>query len=249
MRTPKFCLMILLCFEAAFAVACRGASLEIKDIQGTWTREKYITTVRLTRSPFSEQPETLTIKDNKLYWTSYHEGSWRKIIRIETDKNKGISRLVLGGWEVESPGRKMTVAPFKPQMNRVGKVEAIAFLDDAVVTNKQEPFVRLSMSLKQRIAELVLAGTYQDEKGQIYSFDKSGIAHWPTQSFSYEAALDSTEASCDYFLADIVRNPVNTKEYGFKWVAGKLELFNITDRDWGVTCEDRPFTILTPKVE
>lgn len=154
--------------------------------------------------------------------------------------------MVLGGWEIESPSSEITEVPFKLVKNQNGKVQAIAFLDASVVTNKQEPFVNISLPLEQVVAELVLVGTYKDEKGQTYSFNKSGTAQWPSQSFSYEVALDSMEASCDFFQANDVKNPSNTKSYGFKWVAGKLELLKIKRGNEGIRCEDRPFVILLP---
>ena len=82
MRILTGCVMMVLCLNAALVVVCRGESLAIQNIQGIWTRQTYVETVRVTRSPFSERPETVTIQDGKFYWATYHAGAWRKIIRL-----------------------------------------------------------------------------------------------------------------------------------------------------------------------
>jgi hypothetical protein len=248
MRITKLCLSVLLLIAASFPSICQSRSLEIKDIQGSWTRQKYVEAVRSTRSPFAESPETVTIKDDKFSWTNYHEGAWRKIVRIEEDKVKGVYRLVLGPWEKDPPGTELIEAPFKTAINRNGKIETMTFLTDAAVHYKQEPFLNVSEPLEQLIARIVLTGAYRDQQGQSYVFDKSGIAIWPGSSFSYEVALDHIEATCDYFLVDYHNNPVNTKAYGFKWVGNKMELFNNKSKDGLMQCEDQPFTILTPQM-
>ncbi len=247
MRITKLCLSVLPWIVLSVLSSCQSRSPEIKDIQGSWTRQKYIATVRSTRSPFAESPETVILKDDKFSWTNYHEGAWRKIVRIEEDKVKGVYRLMLGPWEKDPLGAELFEAPFKIATNRNGKIETITFLTDAVVHYKQEPFINVSMPLEQLIAEIVLIGAYKDQKGQSYVFDKSGMAIWPGLSFSYEVALDHIEASCDYFLVDYHKNPVNTKAYGFKWVGSKIELFNNKSKEGLVECEDHPFAILTPQ--
>jgi hypothetical protein len=154
---------------------------------------------------------------------------------------------MVGKWEENVPGSELIEVPFKPVAGGDGKIERIIFLNNTIVEHAQEPFFRLDLPLEKLIGQIVLAGIYQDEKGQQYTFEESGTAIWPDLSFSYEVALDSTEAFCDYFLVNYEKNRVNTKTYGFKWVSNKLELFEIKSKEWGVNCADKPFAILTPR--
>jgi len=250
MRLSKLSLGLglLLCVGTVFPSICQSRSLSIKDLQGSWTRKEFIDMVRSTRSPFATHPETVTIKDHKFFWTSYHEGSWRKIVRMAMDKAKGDYRLVLGPWEEEHPSASELIeVPITLALGSNGEIEKITFLTDSVVTNKQEPFVRMTVPLGKLVAQILLVGTYKDQNGQSYVFGKSGMAVWPGASFPYEVALDATEAFCDYILVDPAKNPVNAKTYGFKWVDSKLRLFYIKEKEWGVNCEDQPFAILTPQ--
>ena len=189
MRVLGLCLSVLLCIVTFSPSICQSGSFGIKDIQGSWTRQKYVETVRSTRSPFAVHPETVTIKDNKFFYTSYHESAWRKIVRIEKDKAKGAYRLMLGPWEEEDPrASELIEAPFKLGISRNGRIETMTFLTNAVVESKQEPFMSISVPLEQLIAQIILVGTYTDQKGQSYVFAKSGIASWPGISFSYQIA-------------------------------------------------------------
>jgi hypothetical protein len=248
MRITQCHFIILACLAAFVTSTCSHVSLSLKDIEGRWTRQQYVETVRSTHSPFAGSPETVEIENAKFTWINYHEGFWRKIVSIKKDTTKGIYRLVLGEPEKDPPGSELIDVPFRPVINRDGKVEAMTFLNDAAVFSKQELFVRISIPLEQLIGQIVLAGSYRDETGKSYVFDKSGKAIWPGRSFTYQVALDSSEAHCDYFLVDYDKNPVNTKKYGFKWVNGKTELFNLKDKDY-IECEEQPFAILTPQVQ
>lgn len=245
MRTPSRQLGIFLLLVVSFTAACRTGSLGTKNIQGTWTREEYLESVRTTRSPFAESPESVIIEDEKLTWTNYHEGSWRRIVLIEKSKSPGPYQFLLGGWEVESSDTDLAELSFTPVKDRYGKVEALIFHDDTIIEYMEERFVKIPMPLERWVAQTVVVGSYADEDGNNYTFDESGVALWPGQSFSYKVVVDSFMASCDYFLVDNDKNPMNTRTYGFKWSDGKLELFNTKDEDSGLSCEEQPFAVLT----
>lgn len=227
-------------------VCTASGNLTIEQIDGQWVRKKYLDSLRSTRSQFAEQPENVSIsaKNNRLNWTTYHESSWRRILRIEPSANAYV--LVVGQWEVESPAPSETLrVPFKPAMNHEGKIASIEFLDDSLVSSKREPFIRLAVPLKEYANELLLVGRYVDRKGKQYSFSKEGVASWPDKSFLYELPLDSSEAGCDYFQTDDPKEPGNWKRYGFKWKGDRLDLFTITyDRGTPIACEDHPFISL-----
>jgi hypothetical protein len=220
--------------------------LTVEQIDGNWVRKKYLDSLRSTRSQFSEQPENVSIsaKNNRLNWTTYHESSWRRILRIEPSDNNYV--LVVGQWEVESPASSETLyVPFKPTINHEGKIASIEFLDDSLVSSKREPFIRLPVPLKEYANELLLLGRYVDRNGKQYSFSKEGVASWPDKSFSYELPLDSSEAGCDYFQTDDPKEPGRWKRYGFKWKGDRLDLFTILyDRDTPIACEDHSFVSL-----
>ena len=255
MKNFKFTVFIFLFLISHVRTAFCEEALTVQDIQGTWTRAKYIRSLSSTRSPFSEQPETVIIKEDILSWTSYHEGYWQKILHIKKDKSNNVYRLLLGQREEEAPDSEMTEeALFQVTRRHDGKIETITFLDTSIVEYAHEPFVNTYIPLKQFVAQLVLVGTYLDEKGNTYSFEKSGMASWPGQSFSFRVALDSTEAFCDFFhvISYKQRNgykPIESRaiKAAFKWVEGKLELYKVDGDGCCIECKGRPFAILTPQ--
>ena len=105
MKTLTWYVVVLLIFQAGLVSASESMStLEPKQLEGVWVRQKYVDAVRATRSPFAEGPVSLTIsfqKKGRLEWTNFHEGSWREIVRIETVPKENAYRFVLGQWEVE----------------------------------------------------------------------------------------------------------------------------------------------------
>jgi len=153
-------------FGMQFAFAA-PRPLTVEQIDGHWVRKKYLDSLRSTRSPFTEAPESVSIsaKNNRLYWTNYHEGSWLRILRIEPSDNAYV--LVVGQWEVESPAPNETLrGPFKPARDQAGKIVSIAFLDDSLARSKGESFIRLPLPLEEYANELLLVGRYVDRKGK-----------------------------------------------------------------------------------
>jgi len=229
-------------------LACiTSKNLTIEQLDGQWVRKKYLDSLRSNRSQFSEQTENILIsaKTNRLSWTNYHEGSWRRILRIELSKNGYV--LVVGQWEIDSPvPSEILQIPFKPTMDYQGKIVSIEFLDNSLASSKNEPFVRLSVPLEEYANELLLVGQYIDQKGKQYTFSKEGVASWPDRSFSYKLPLDSSEAGCDYFQTNDPKEPGNYKRYGFKWKGNRLDLFTIvySRDDIPIACEDHPFVSL-----
>jgi hypothetical protein len=239
---------VLLAIILIVPIACiASGKLTIEQIDGQWVRKKYLDSLRSTLSQFSERPENILIsgKNHRLNWTNYHEGAWRKILRIELSKDGYV--LVVGQWEVDSPvPSEILKIPFKPTMDQTGKIVSIEFLDNSLAINKKEPFVRLTVPLEEHANELLLVGQYVDQKGKQYTFSKEDVASWPDRTFSYKLPLDSSEAGCDYFQTSDPNEPGRYKRFGFKWKGDRLDLFNIVyDRDYiPIACEGQPFATL-----
>jgi len=221
-------------------------STKIKEFEGIWARKKYVDSLTRAHSQFAEGPESVTIstKESRLYWTSYHERSWRHILDIEISGKTLF--LVVGNWEVRSSeaNEKLRV-PFRERRDEAGKITAIEFLDSSLVSYKEEAFVKLDVPLEQYANNVLLAGTYKDDKGRTFTFSKDGVALWPGKSFPYKLTLDSSEAGCDYFQTEDRNEPGQRKRYGFQWKGKELQLFKIVyDRDMPIQCEDKPFVSL-----
>src|ERR1044071_3526459 len=123
--------------------------ISLGQLDGHWVRKKYIDSIKSTRSPFAMDPESISISANehKLNWTNYHEGSWRKILRIELVG--GAYFLIVGPWEVESPkSNEILRIPINPKIDRAGKIVSIEFPDNSLARSTKEPFIRLPLSLK-----------------------------------------------------------------------------------------------------
>ena len=221
-------------------------SARSNEFEGIWVRKKYVDSLPQTHSQFAEGPESVTIstKEHRLSWTSYHESSWRPLLDIEV---AGATRfLVVGNWEVESSQVTEGLrVPFRETRNGAGKITAIEFLDNSLVQYKEEAFVQLDVPLQQYANNVLLSGTYKDEQGRTFAFSNDGVALWPGTTFPYELTLDSSEAGCDYFQTEDQNEPGQRKRYGFRWNGEELQLFKIIyDSAVPIQCEKEPFVSL-----
>jgi hypothetical protein len=222
------------------------------DLDGIWVRQKYLDAVQSARSPFAEEPEVVTIDSTKarLTWTNFHEGSWRRILGVTGEPKAGT--LMLGSWEEITPRATSLELPYAIADRASGPT--LSFTVQGVVAAVGEPFVKLNSPLEPHVNELLLVGEYTDQKGRAASFGKDHIAKWsfdermPRQdySFSYEVALDSSEAECPYIRIADEAQPGGFKRYGYRSQRTTLELFEILyDTGVPIACAEQPFAVLT----
>jgi len=90
-------------------------------------------------------------------------------------------------------------------------------------------------------ASVALVGRYADDRGRTYIFGRDGWATFPDQKFRFIIGIDHVLTPYDYFWVP----PAPTKkEYAFKWVAGKLQIFVIHGKFPDDVLEKQPFAVL-----
>ena len=228
-------------------VSASPKSLTLEQLNGNWIRKKYADALTSSRSAFSESPESIKIssKSNRIEWSSYHEYSWRKILRFEfSDKEYAI--IAAKNWEEDPPLSKEELrVPVTVDFDSDGKITSLRFSDNSISVFPNEKFVRLQLDLEEYANENILQGEYADENGLSYSFRAGGLAVWPTMTFPYQISLDSSEAGCDYFKTEDKTEPGGEKRFGYSWKDNLLNLYAIVyDREVPIDCEQTPFAIL-----
>ena len=231
--------------------ASSSGTLTLNDLEGIWVRAKYIDSVRLNKSALSAEPEYLVFAHgSKLCCHNYHESKEETIIGVSETREKDVYQLqIMEPREQKRRAIRRVIKAdsrrFKAEKDETGKIKNLIFLDEAIVSHKEEAYIPIAMRLDQYVIQFLLAGKYKDEKGFAYLFDKNGVAHWPDQYFTYKIGLDSTEVPCDYIMYYEEKPGKPTKKgllAFFKWKNEKLLLFT---RD--SACDKEPFAVLTPE--
>jgi hypothetical protein len=90
-------------------------------------------------------------------------------------------------------------------------------------------------------AEVALVGRYADDRGRTYIFGKDGWATFPDQKFRFIVGIDHVLTAYDYFWVP----PAPTKkEYAFRWVAGRLQIFAVHGEFPDDVLDKQPFAVL-----
>ncbi len=248
---PRNILTYLILLSAIMAVGCEKKPLDVRELEGIWVREQYVEAVRATKRAFSGLPESIAFTpDGRITWTNFHEGSWVKIVGVRATDTADVYRLSVGRWEEEFPkDTEIDAMILKVRRDASGKISGLVVLESPITESKDEPLIRIPVPLDLYVNGLLLAGTYTDEKGAEYSFDKSCHARWPGMEFTYEMLLDAVEIDerdTNYIITTHGGHRKNLNWYGFKWREGKLELFRRKSHDGPIACEAKPFAVLTP---
>ena len=214
---------------------------ELKDIDGFWVAEKYLTTLTNSKNPFTGSPESIAINttDKKINWTNFHEGYWRNINEYWLDNNDSYFLKVS---EPESSNVEYEVARFSIDG------EALVFHEGRIVQQLNERFVKIPFELPKYANKLILSGKYKDEAGKFYEFTDESKAIWPKSVFNYELVLDSTESDCTYIDTDLKDAAGERKRIGYKWESEILHIFEIVEVDNApISCAKQPYLKLVKR--
>ncbi len=141
---------------------------------------------------------------------------------------------------LEDPRGKLERLPLTVTRDAQGAVTTIrvALWPESLAT-----FRRIDVDAETYARRVLLAGTYHDAKGVTYVFTEAGqltVGKGPAKQ--YHAALDTSEACCDYFVTG------EEDRTGFRWSDGKLLLYKVIDDPKGcpISCAKTPYVTLTP---
>ncbi len=207
-----------------------SVALTLTDLQGNWMNAPYAAALARTRSPLRAErlgtPLSMTIHGDRADITTYHEGSWRRILSVEKES--------LVASPLENPDGKPETLPLAGTRDHI----YVELWPHTRVTYR-----RLDVAPETYARRVVLAGTYKDARGTPYVFAETGELTIGTAApVKYRVSLDTSEACCDYFVIG------RDDRVGFSWKDGKLRLYKVIEdpNNCPISCAKTPYAVLTP---
>ena len=241
--------------------AVRKDRIFIKDIEGIWINEAYLSVLAALKSPHAAAKKTPPVviairRDGRAYpivVTDFNKASLQAVLDVEPDGKPGSYRLVVGADDKPVSSSEVKYIRFEATRNAQGKLDRLRFAEPDFMKGKWAEYVPLAGELSPQLNRFVIAGKYGDEKGRSWTFSEAGEATWPEQKFNYELSLNDPGASCDYLQSESAakgeadKKGDDKKRYGYGWKAGKLSIFAARLAGKKVVCDAKPLAVLTPQ--
>ncbi len=233
----------------------------IKDVEGIWINEAYLSVLAALKSPHAAAKKTPPVviairRDGRAYpivVTDFNKASLQAVLDVEPDGKPGSYRLVVGANDKPVSSSEVKYIRFEATRNAQGKLDRLRFAEPDFMKGKWAEYVPLAGELSPQLNRFVIAGKYGDEKGRPWTFSEAGEATWPEQKFNYELSLNDPGASCDYLQSESAakgetdKKGDDKKRYGYGWKAGKLSIFAARLAGKKVVCDAKPLAVLTPQ--
>ena len=228
----------------------------LKDVEGIWINEAYLSVLAALKSPHAAAkkapPVVIAIRrEGRAYpivVTDFNKASLQAVLDVEPDGKPGAYRLVVGADDKPMSSSEVKYIRFEAGRSPQGKIERMRVAEPDFMKGKWADYVPLGGELSPRLNRLVIAGNYRDEKGRTWTFNESGEAAWPEQTFNYELSLNDSGASCDYLQSEGAAKGVDDKKrYGYGWKGGKLSVYPARLAGKKVVCGAKPLAVLTPQ--
>ena len=234
----------------------------IKDVEGIWINEAYLSVLASLKSPHAAAKKTPPVviairRDGRAYpivVTDFNKATLQAVLDVEPDGKPGSYRLVVGADDKPVSSNEVKYIRFEATKNAQGKLDRLRFAEPDFMKGKWADYVPLAGELSPQLNRFVIAGKYADEKGRAWSFSEGGEAAWPDQKFNYELSLNDPAASCDYLQSESAakgavdkKDGDDRKRYGYGWKAGKLSIYAARLAGKKVVCDARPLAVLTPQ--
>ena len=243
------------------APAVRKDRVFLKDVEGIWINEAYLSVLAALKSPHAAAKKTPPVviairRDGQAYpivITDFHKASLQAVLDIEPDGKPNAYRLVVGADDKPTSSSEVKYIRFEAVKNGQGKFDRLHVAEPDFMKGKWADYIPIAGELSPQLNRFVIAGKYRDEKNQTWEFTDSGEAAWPQQKFNYELSLNDPGANCDYLQSEAAaKEPANNtnepdkKRYGYAWKAGKLSIFQARLAGKKVVCDSKPLAVLTP---
>ena len=244
------------------APSARKDRVFLKDIEGIWINEAYLSALAALKSPHAAAKKTPPLviairREGAAYpivITDFHKASLQAVLDIEPDGKPNAYRLVVAANDRPTSSNEVKYIRFEAVKNGQGKFDRLHVAEPDFMKGRWADYVPISGELSPQLNRFVIAGKYRDDRGQQWEFSESGDATWPQQKFNYELSLNDPDASCDYLQSEITakepqKNSVeqDKKRYGYAWKAGKLSIFQARLAGKKVVCDSKPVAVLTPQ--
>ena len=283
LNTPRFIAVLLLAVLAVPALAqttspaqtppAQGPSVRkdrvfLKDVEGIWINESYLSVLAALKSPHAAARKTPPVviairREGRAYpivITDFHKASLQAVLDLEPDGKPGAYRLVVGADDKPTSSSEVKYIRFEAAKNAQGKFERLRIAEPDFMKGKWADYVPIAGELSPQLNRFVIAGNYRDEKGQTWNFSESGEATWPGQKFNYELSLNDPGANCDYLQVESADKSVDgdkganekkgvddKKRFGYGWKGGKLSIFTARLAGNKVVCDAKPVAVLAPQ--
>ena len=242
--------------------AVRKDRIFLKDVEGIWINEAYLSVLTTLKSPHAAAkqapPVVIAIRrEGRAYpivVTDFNKASLRAVLDVEPDGKPGAYRLVVGADDKPVSSEDVKYIRFEAGRGAQGKIDRLRVAEPDFMKGKWAEYVPVGGELSPQLNRLVVAGNYRDEKGRAWIFNESGEATWPEQKFNYELSLNDPGANCDYLQSEGAAKGVDDKKgagdkkrYGYGWKAGKLSVYPARLAGKKVVCDAKPLAVLTPQ--
>ena len=223
----------------------------VLKLKGQWLNDDYINYIKATKSPIKASgsincwPIFQFYQDDRdiifgASTTDFHQGIGDGVSSFKELSKKGYYKVVAG--------KRFPDYPF---------TFTIHFTNDSVVNqleivdmknNKKTIYHRMTeKNIREAVNIILLAGIYQDSKGQKYIFNENQIAIWPNIKFNYEICLNRVFATSDSFFLVTDKGDYVGKSYSFEIKNNTLSLYETkpVEEGEGKIRDSKPFLILT----
>ncbi len=218
------------------------------EIAGHWLSVSYMKAIETSRSPLQASRDSnlvaLLIDAEQMGYalsvTSFHEGLNYGIRGFRIDGGK----VTIQADSYDDGGEELTTL----KLDLVKAPDGAQLLAGALWGEERVTYRKLPSTVAAYVAGLTVAGSYVDEKGVAYAFEKDGHGVWAGGKQMYEVTVDTYENDCDTFSRWNPDKPEDPTWTGFRWQNGKLALYNLVEGDESMfKCDAKPFAVLTKK--
>lgn len=244
----RFLSLLAAALLPALSAAADPAMPPGHEIAGHWLSVSYMKAIEKSRSPLQASRDgnlvALLIDAEQagyaLSVTSYHEGL-----------NYGIRGLRIDGGKVSIEADSYDDGGEELQTLKLDLVEApdgARLLLGTLWGEERVMYRKLPGTVAAYVSGLTVAGSYVDEKGLAWAFEKDGHGVWAGGKQMYEVTLDTFENDCDTLSHWNPDKPEEQTWTGFRWQDGKLALYEMVEGgETMFQCAAKPFAVLTKK--
>ncbi len=226
----------------------------IKDVAGIWINQSYIKQLEQIKMPHvvakKSPPLIIAIRragnSFPIVVTDFKEAALHVVLDLEPDKKLGSYRLVLAEDNKPISADKVKLLYFRGLRNFEGKFKKLEMAEIFFKKGQWDTYINVGNKIGPFVNKTVIAGRYEDKKGNLWEFSPDGQAYLPDQTFYYELSLRDQTAGCEYIEGEDLRAEDGIKRIGYAWEKGKLDLYESYIDGDVVRCKPKPFETLSP---
>lgn len=226
----------------------------IKDLEGVWINQGYLSALKATRSPRQASAKSAPIviqvkRDKNVYpilTTNFRAAVMQFVIDVEPDMKPRSWRLVTAKSDGIVNSADVIYTYFTGKRGADGKFQTLEVREPHFAKRRRTVMANLGEPLEGFINKQTIAGKYKDGAGAAYEFTLDGEARLPDRKFAYEVLLYVGDTDCDLLASHHEKDPEGRELIGFVFKGDKLMLYKaakLSQNRW--RCEQQPFATLT----